>query len=61
MGVPIRAFLPGGSEVVSISAVLQMPCTKTASSLGILLKLRVFVTAFIRNKFSTIFSACQGT
>ena len=27
-GAPDRAFLPDGSEVVSIPAVLQMPCTK---------------------------------
>ncbi len=45
-GAPDGAFLPHGSEVVSTSAVLQMPCTKMASSLGILQKLHVFITAF---------------
>ena len=45
-GAPGRLFPTVGSEVVSCSAVLQMPCTKVAPSLGILLKMRVFVTAF---------------
>ena len=45
-GAPDRAFLPGGSEVVSHCAVLQMPCTKVAPSLGILRNVHVFVTAF---------------
>jgi hypothetical protein len=31
--------------VVSSAAVLQMPCTKVASSLGILLQTHVFITA----------------
>ena len=44
-GAPGRAFLPGGSEVVSLAAGVRMPCTVVASSLGILPEARVFVTA----------------
>jgi hypothetical protein len=51
-GAPVRPFPTGGSEVVSFSAGLQMPCTKTASSLGILPETHVFVAAFIKEKIS---------
>jgi hypothetical protein len=40
------AFPPNGSEVVSLSAGVQLPCTNVAASLGILLSARVFVAAF---------------
>ena len=45
-GAPVRAFLPCGSEVVSLSAGVRMPCTKVAPSLGIFRSARVFITAF---------------
>ena len=45
-GAPVRAFLPCGSEVVSSPAGVRMPCTKTATSLGIFPEKHVFITAF---------------
>ena len=45
-GAPGGPFPTFGSEVVSVFAVLRLPCTKVAPSLGILRKLHVFITAF---------------
>ena len=37
-----------------------MPCTKMASSLGILPKGHVFITAFVWSKFNTQTGKCQS-
>jgi hypothetical protein len=47
------AFPPDGSEVVTLTAGVRMPCTKVASSLGILPKACVFVTAFMEKIYHT--------
>ena len=58
-GAPVGAFLPRGSEVVSYPAGLRLPCTKTASSLGIFPDKHVFITAFLYKKCSIFYTKCQ--
>ena len=58
-GAPGAAFLPHGSEVVSFSAGVRMPCTKMAASLGILPE-RMSSSQLFSTKFNTVLTESQG-
>ncbi len=59
-GAPDGPFPTRGSEVVSIPAGVQKPCSKVAPSLRILPGRRVFLTAFVTDNLAHLQQNVKG-